>query len=118
MAISDLPQPTDSIPLSGSVAGLAVSAEALLASLPWGVVLVDAQGLVQQLNQQAARWGGAAPEALLGRPFAELGLPAELAAALLPATGPDAAAQEVWLPSAGQWVCFTATPQLAGGQQH
>jgi signal transduction histidine kinase len=53
-------------PVSGSHAA-GTDADALLQGLPWGVVVLDAQGTVLRLNQQAAYWWGASSQALLGQ---------------------------------------------------
>jgi len=59
-----------------------LAAEGLLDALPWGVLVLDEQRLVQRVNQQAARWYSTSPEALLGWPLAEADLPAAIGAAL------------------------------------
>jgi len=89
----------------------------LLAALPWGVLVLDAQGLIQHLNPPAAHWCGGAPATLLGQPLAAAPLPPALGAALgqLLAAGAAApAALEVWLAPAQQWLSLRLAPAPAG----
>ncbi|MFD1874758.1 GAF domain-containing protein [Hymenobacter bucti] len=92
------------------------SADGLLDALPWGVLVLDEQRIVRRANQQMARWCGAPPAALLGRPLAEADLPPALGVALLemlrePATP---ATREIWLPEHHQWVALSATRHRDG----
>jgi len=92
-----------------------LAAEGLLDTLPWGVLVLDEQRLGQRLNQQAARWCGTSPEALLGRPLAEADLPAAIGAALQQQLEPgEAPAREVYLSEEEQWVALSATRQPGG----
>ncbi|TGE29431.1 PAS domain-containing protein [Hymenobacter metallicola] len=91
------------------------TAEQVLDSLPVGVLVLDEQGLIRRVNPQAARWCGAAPDALLGLPLPEAGLPADLYATLLGLLEPGPhPAREVYLPTQQQWVAFSSAPQAAG----
>jgi len=92
-----------------------ISADWLLETLPWGVLVVDAHFIVRRLNQQAARWCGAPPAALLGQPLATVPLAATLRDVLLPLLNPGVpATHEVFLPAHAQWIAFTATAQPEG----
>ncbi len=92
-----------------------LAADGLLAALPWGVLVLDEHHIIRRVNQQAARWCGAAPDALLGRPLAEAGLPAAFGAALGPLLEPgEATPCEVHLPAQEQWVAFSASRQPGG----
>lgn len=91
------------IPGLSSTTPLAATA-ALLEVLPWGVLVLDAQGVIRYLNQQAAAWYGIGAEALLGQPLAEAPLPAALGATLQPPLPGSAAPREVWLPGTQQWL--------------
>ena len=42
--------------------GVIFTADGLLDALPWGVLVLDEQHLVQHANQQAARWCGTYPK--------------------------------------------------------
>jgi len=88
-------------------------AAALLAALPWGVLVLDAQDVVRYVNPQATAWCGAAA-ALLGQPLAEAPLPATLGAALRHLLPEAAAPREVWLPGTRQWLSVRAAPAPAG----
>jgi signal transduction histidine kinase/PAS domain-containing protein len=92
------------------------SAEELLDTLPWGVLVLDEQRIVRRVNQQAARWCSASPAELLGRPLAEVDLSPALRVALLQSLLEPAKAvpREVWLPEQNQWVAFSATRQSGG----
>ena len=57
--------PTPSLPVGDALAP-GTDSEALLGALPWGVVVLDAHGTVRHLNQRAAHWWGAPPQALRG----------------------------------------------------
>jgi len=84
-------------------------ADEVLAALPWGVLVLDEQRRVRRISPQAARWCGAPPAALLGRPLAEAACPPALREALLRLVHePAAAPREVWLSVQNQWVTFTA----------
>ena len=76
------------------------------------MLVLDAQGSIQHINQQAAAWCGIAADALVGRSLAEAPLPPALGAALQqlqPATP-----REVWLPTTQQWFSLRAVPDPAG----
>jgi PAS domain S-box-containing protein len=87
----------------------------LLDALPCGVLVLDEQQVIQGANLRAAQWCGAAPEALLGRPLAEAGVPAALAVATqhLLATE-DTVPLEVWLAEPRQWLALSASRQPSG----
>ena len=92
-----------------------LATEGLLDALPWGVLVLDEQRLVQRVHQQAARWCGTSTEALLGRPLAEADLPAAIGAALQRLLEPgEAPPREVYLPEEEQWVALSATRQPGG----
>ena len=95
--------------------GATLVANGLFDALPWGVLVLDEQHLVQHVNQQAARWCGTSPEALLGRPLAEADLPAAIGATLQRLLEPgEAPAREVYLPEQEQWIALSATHQPGG----
>jgi len=107
--------PTSNAPPELSQPGTPSAADALLDALPWGVLVLDAQGLIQRANPLAACWCGTPPAALLGRPLAGVDLPPPLQAALLRLLEPgEGSTQEVFLPACGQWVSFSASPQAGG----
>ena len=96
-------------------AGAAPAADVLLDALPWGVLALDEQGVVQRVNPAMARWCGRPPAALLGQPLAGAALPPAVRLALLQLLEPGAAAPgEVYLPEQAQWVVFSATRQAGG----
>jgi len=99
--------------------GELLTAEQLLDALPWGVLVVDAHRIIRRANQQAARWCGASPEALLGRPLAEADLPPAVRAALLQLLEEDGAPpREVFLPKQAQWITLAATRQPSSWVLH
>jgi PAS domain S-box-containing protein len=89
-------------------------AAALLAALPWGVLVLDGQGVLRYLNPQAAAWCGVAAAALLGQPLAEAPLPPALVAALRQLPPEATTPREVWLPGTRQWLRVRAVPAAAG----
>ena len=95
--------------------GSSLVADGLLDALPWGVLVLDEQRLVQHVNQQAARWCGTSPGALLGRPLAGADLPAAIGAVLQRLLEPgEAPVREVYLPEQEQWIALSATRQPGG----
>ena len=102
-------------PDPASPAATLAAADALLDALPLGVLMLDEQRIVRRVNQQAACWCGAAPEALVGRPLAEAGLPPVVGAALGPLLeAGEAAPREVYLPEHEAWLSFSAARQPGG----
>jgi PAS domain S-box-containing protein len=96
-------------------AGTLPAADELLKTLPWGVLVVDAQGSVQRINQQAAYWCGVQPTALLGQPLAQAALLPAVRDTLLQLLEPgEVAPREVWLPEQACWIALSATRQPAG----
>ncbi len=93
---------------------LPADAAALLAALPWGVLVLDAQGVLRYLNPQAAAWCGGRDAALLGQPLAAAPLPPALAAALRQLPPEATTPREVWLPGTRQWLRVRAAPAPAG----
>jgi PAS domain-containing protein len=86
-------------------------AEALLQGLPWGVVLLDAQGTVLRLNQQAAYWWGASPQALQGQrlgPATAGTLPIGLQQALQLVPSGLSLPGAFFLPQQQQWISMTS----------
>ena len=91
-------------------------ADSLLQRLPWGVVVLDAHGTVRRLNEQAARWWGALPPDVQGKPVGPAtdagSLPTELRQALQqvmnsPAQFPAA----FFLPQHQQWIAMSSARQ-------
>ena len=108
-------EPTSNAPSDPSAPETPFAADGLFAALPWGVLVLDEQRVIRRVNPQAARWCGAAPEALLGQPLATADLPAALGAALRQLLEPGAAqAREMHLPEQAQWVALSATRQPGG----
>ncbi|MDU0369115.1 PAS domain-containing protein [Hymenobacter endophyticus] len=90
---------------------------ALLDALPWGVLVLDEHNVIRRINQQAAKWCGAAPEALLGNLLTQVGLPSALTATLHQLLKSAAAApHDSWLPHVQQWVSLRLGPAPAGQQ--
>jgi PAS domain S-box-containing protein len=107
--------PTANDQPSPSSLGTLLDADWLLDTLPWAVLVVDAQRIVRRINHQAVRWCSVRPATLLGRPLAEVALVPNVGAALehllkLEQTLP----QEVFLPQSGQWITLAATQQPKG----
>ncbi|UOG77687.1 PAS domain S-box protein (plasmid) [Hymenobacter tibetensis] len=95
------------------------AAEELLDTLPWGVLVVDEQRIVQRVNPLAARWCGTVPDALLGRALAEADLSPVVLTTLLQLLEPGAEApREVWLPQSEQWIALSSTRRSAGWVIH
>ncbi|UOQ74116.1 PAS domain-containing sensor histidine kinase [Hymenobacter cellulosilyticus] len=97
----------------GDASESATDAESLLQHLPWGVVVLSAQGTVMRLNQQAATWWGAPQQDLQGQPLEQgLGkglLPADLQQALQQVTSSDQRPfREFFLPHCQQWVTMAS----------
>jgi len=86
---------------------------ALLDALPWGVLVLDAAGVIRRINTAAARWCDAPPEALLNQPLAQAPLPPALASALKLLQAGGEAPPDVWLPHARQWVSLRLGPAPA-----
>jgi PAS domain S-box-containing protein len=98
MTPSDIPLPAGLLP---------DAADSLLAALPWGVLVLDAQGTIRRVNEQAAAWSGATPTALLGQP--------EAPGATLHQLRPEAAdPYEIWLPGTRQWLSVRTASAPAG----
>ncbi|AMJ64016.1 sensor histidine kinase [Hymenobacter sp. PAMC 26628] len=105
----DLPIPPT---LAGDAAKAGTDAESLLQALPWGVVVLDAHGTVLRVNQQAAHWWGASPEALQGQrlgPATAGTLPPDLQQALqlVPSELPPPPGT-FFLPRQQQWIAMTS----------
>jgi hypothetical protein len=62
--------PTANDQPSPSSLGTLLDADWLLDTLPWAVLVVDAQRTVRRINHQAVRWCSVRPATLLGRPLA------------------------------------------------
>jgi len=107
--------PSSTAPGFASPGGFLAATAALLEALPWGVLVLDEQGVIQQLNRQAAAWCGVGAGTLVGQPLAASSLPPTLRAALRQLR-PEAPPREVWLPSTRQWLGLRATPDPAGSQ--
>jgi len=108
-------EPNPNAQSNPSSLGAILAADGLLDALPWGVLVLDEQRLVQRVNQQAARWCGTSPEALLGRSLAEANLPAAIGATLQRLLEPsEASGREVYLPEQEQWIALSATRQPGG----
>ncbi|MGI4872563.1 MAG: PAS domain-containing protein [Janthinobacterium lividum] len=108
-------QPTPNAEPELSIPETIPAADQLLNTLPWGVLVVDEQHIIRRVNQQAARWGSGLPEALLGRPLAEAGLPPAVSAALQQLLEPgETTPREVFLPHQEQWIALTAARQPGG----
>ena len=98
-----------------SLPGATLAAEGLLDTLPWGVLVLDEQHIIRRVNQQAARWCGASPDALQGQPLAGATLPPALRTALLQLLEPaEPALHEVWLPELAEWIALSAARQPGG----
>ncbi|MDQ2769313.1 MAG: PAS domain-containing protein [Bacteroidota bacterium] len=80
----------------------------MLQGLPWGVVVLDANGTVLRLNEQAARWWGVQTPEVLGKRLSSAPagtLPADLLQALQAvASGPVRPGSEFFLPEHQQWI--------------
>ncbi|WP_354579120.1 PAS domain-containing protein [Hymenobacter sp. UYP22] len=89
----------------------------LLDALPWGVLVLDEHNVIRRVNQQAAEWCGAAPEALLNNLLTQVALPSALTATLHQLLkSAEAAPHDVWLPHVQQWVSLRLGPAPAGQQ--
>jgi PAS domain S-box-containing protein len=88
----------------------ATDAESLLQGLPWGVLVLSADGTVLRLNQQAAHWWGLPPQTVQGK---QLGpaiaglLPADLQHALQQ-VGNNPAPGAFFLPHHQQWIAMAS----------
>jgi PAS domain S-box-containing protein len=88
---------------------------ALLTALPWGVLALDGQRMIQYMNPTMACWCGCPPENLSGQPLTGAPLPPALRTALLQLLALDAAVpQEVFLPQMEQWISLAATRPAEG----
>jgi PAS domain S-box-containing protein len=94
--------------------GPLATADELLAALPWGVLVLDAQAVIRRVNRQAAQWCGMPAGSLLDQPLAQAPLPPALSTALRQLREPGSAPLEVWLPAAQQWLNLRAAPAPAG----
>ncbi|MGI4885855.1 MAG: PAS domain-containing protein [Janthinobacterium lividum] len=103
---------------AGDAPGAGTDADSLLEALPWGVVALDAHGTVRRLNQQAAHWWGAPPQALQGKPLGPAtagALPADLQQALQQVvSGPPRPPGEFFLPQHQQWITMASARQADG----
>ena len=107
--------PDSADPLDPTGAGhLPVQSELLLEALPWGVLVLAADGSVVYLNAAAAAFWGVAASSVLGRQPATV-LPAVLPGDLVQALrhGPTEPA-DYWLPHTQQWISLRAAPAPAG----
>jgi PAS domain S-box-containing protein len=108
--------PASDAPPALAPPAVAPAAEVLLDALPWGVLALDAQGIIGRANPAAAHWCGTTPAALLGQPLAGVPLPPAVRAALLGLLEQGSAgAPEAFLPHLGQWLAFSASPLAGGG---
>jgi PAS domain S-box-containing protein len=99
--------------------GTLLDADWLLDTLPWAVLVVDAQRTVRRINHQAVRWFSVRPATLLGRPLAEVALVPNVGAALEHLLKPgETPPQEVFLPQSEQWITLAATQQPGGWLIH
>ncbi|UYZ59685.1 PAS domain S-box protein [Hymenobacter latericus] len=87
---------------------------ALLDALPWGVLVLNQDGIICRVNPMAARWCKAQPDALLGQSLAQAPLPPALATALERLLAAGDTPPDVWLPHARQWVSLRLGPAPAG----
>ena len=95
--------------------GSGFSAEGLLDSLPWAVLVLDEQHRIQRINQQAERWCGASPKRLLGQLLTEAAVPPAVRATLVQLLElGEVEPREVYLPQQEQWIAFSATRQPSG----
>ncbi|MGI4874558.1 MAG: PAS domain-containing protein [Janthinobacterium lividum] len=105
------------LPVPPPSGGAGTDAESLLQDLPWGVVVLDAHGTVLRVNQQAAHWWGASPEALRGQrlgPATAGTLPPDLQRALqLVPTELPSPPSAFFLPRHQQWIAMTSARQAA-----
>ncbi|MFD1874449.1 PAS domain-containing protein [Hymenobacter bucti] len=91
------------------------SADELLDTQPWGVLVLDEQHMIRRVNQLAAHWCGVAPAALLGQPLATARLPSAIRATLRQLLEPgEASAREVFLAQTAQWISLSATRRAGG----
>ena len=96
----------------GHATGMGPDAESLLQGLPWGVVVLHADGTVLRMNQQAADWWGIPQQDLTGKRLGQLAagaLPADLLQALQRVTSDSAQLPgEFFLPQHQQWIAMTS----------
>ena len=112
-------EPTPNTQSGPSPLGAVIAADGLLDNLPWAVLVLDEQCIIRRVNQQAARWSGTLPEALLGRPLAGAGLPPAISATLRQLLVPGKAeSREVYLPQQEQWIALSATRHPGGWVLH
>ena len=101
--------------LVGEAAGAGSDAETLFQQLPWGMVVLDAQGTVLRLNAQAADWWGQLTQDTEGKPLGKLAagtLPDDLWHTLQQVTSsPARALGEFFLPQHQQWIAMTIARQ-------
>lgn len=87
-----------------------VQSELLLAALPWGVLVLAADGTVAYLNAAAAALWGVPAADVLGRQPASV-VPAVLPPAVVQALSqPAAEPADYWLPHTQQWVSLRTAP--------
>jgi PAS domain S-box-containing protein len=111
--------PTANDQPSPSSLGTLLDADWLLDTLPWAVLVVDAQRIVRRINHQAVCWCSVRPATLLGRPLAEVALVPNVGAALEHLLKPgETPPQEVFLPQSEQWITLAATQQPGGWLIH
>jgi PAS domain S-box-containing protein len=95
----------------GDATEAGMEAESLLQGLPWGVVVLDAQGTVLRLNRQAAHWWGTSPQELQGQrlgPTTAGMLPLGLQQALQLVPSGLSLPNTFFLPQQQQWISMTS----------
>ncbi|UOR05065.1 PAS domain-containing protein [Hymenobacter aerilatus] len=108
-------EPPHSVPPNSSQLAALAAATALLNALPWGVLVLDADGFIRYINQQAAHWCDTPPAAVVDQPLADAPLPPALGAALQHMLASEAvASHEVWLPHTALWLSLKAAPAPDG----
>lgn len=90
-------------------------ADALLDTLPWGVVVLSHQGIVLRLNERAAMWWGQPVGLVQGQPLQQVArttLPVPVYEALqAAATGKVLPPNEFFMPHSGQWLALASLLQ-------
>jgi two-component system NarL family sensor kinase len=112
-----LGNPSEMAPLLAqprAVLGLNQLPERVLHTMPWGVLSLNAQGVVSLLNPYVARLLGCDADAAQGQPLAQLvpdGFPAELLHTILAgSSSPAPLMGEYFLPYCQQWVEVRTEP--------
>ncbi|OUJ72376.1 sensor histidine kinase [Hymenobacter crusticola] len=98
----------------GAADGAGTEVDSLFQTLPWGVVVLDAQGTVLHLNQQAAHWWGISGQALQGKqlgPDTAGTLPPNLQQALRLVVSGQLIPSTFFLPQHQQWISMTTARQ-------